>query len=292
MTARPPARARRPGSVRGGMLLRHLAALAVTAFALLPIVFVLSAALNPLGTLDSTTVLPAGAGLGNARKLFATTHFWTWYRNSVTVSALTAALSLAVSALGAYAFSRYRFRGRRAGLVGLLVIQAFPQFLAIVPLYAVFGVISDNWPAFGLNSVWGVTLLYVGGQVGVNTWLMKGFFDSIPRELDDAMLIDGCTHHQAFRRVILPLAAPVLAISALLVFIATVNEFLIASVFLTGDDRRTLAVGLYGLIAGERNSSFGMFAVGTLLTAVPTVLLFQFLQRYIVHGLTAGSVKG
>ncbi|MCD0450496.1 sugar ABC transporter permease [Actinocorallia sp. API 0066] len=274
------------------MLARHGFAVLVTVFALVPIVFVLSAALNPLGTLDSTTVLPNGAGLDNLRDLSTGTSFWTWYRNSIVVAGMTALLSVAVSALAAYAFSRFRFHGRRVGLVGLLVIQAFPQFLAIVPLYVIFSVISDTWPAFGLNSVWGVVLLYIGGQVGVNTWLMKGFFDSIPRELDEAMLVDGCTHRQAFTRVILPLSAPILAISALLVFIATINEFLVASVFLTGDGQRTLAVGLYGLIAGERNSSFGMFAVGTLLTAIPTVLLFQFLQRYIVHGLTAGSVKG
>ncbi|GAA0944079.1 sugar ABC transporter permease [Actinocorallia libanotica] len=278
--------------MRGGLALRHLTALLVTLFALLPILFVVSAALNPLGTLSSTTLIPAGAGTGNARRLFTTTSFWTWYGNSITISALTALTSVTVSALSAYAFSRFRFRGRRTGLVALLVIQAFPQFLAIVPLYVIFSTVSDHWPAFGLNSVWGVVLLYVGGQVGVNTWLIKSFFDSIPRELDEAMLIDGASHHQAFLRVILPLSAPILAISALLVFIATINEFLIASVFLTGDDSRTLAVGLYGLIAGERNSTFGMFAVGTLLTAIPTVAVFQFLQRYIVHGLTAGSVKG
>ncbi|WP_449061842.1 sugar ABC transporter permease [Planomonospora algeriensis] len=278
--------------MKHGTALRHVAAVAITAFALFPILFVVSAALNPLGTLSSTTLLPEGAGLGNVEDLFSTTRFATWYVNSILIAGLTAALSVAVSAVSAYAFSRFRFTGRRVGLVALLVIQAFPQFLAIVPLYIIFGVISENWPVFGLNSVWGVTLLYVGGQVGVNTWLIKGFFDTIPKELDDAMLIDGCTPTEAFRKVILPLSAPVLAISALLVFIATINEFLVASVFLTGDDSRTLAVGLFSLLSGQRNSSFGMFAVGTLLTAIPTVAVFQFLQRYIVHGLTAGAVKG
>ncbi|MFF5228989.1 sugar ABC transporter permease [Dactylosporangium sp. NPDC000521] len=278
--------------MRRGLLVRHLTATAVAAFAILPVVFVLSAALNPLGTLSSTTLIPNGAGLGNARRLFTTTAFGTWYTNSILVSVLTGFIAVAVSAVSAYAFSRFRFRGRRAGLVSLLVIQAFPQFLALVPLYVIFSALTDYWPAFGLNSIWGVVMLYVGGQVGVNTWLIKSFFDSIPRELDESMLLDGCTPTQAFRLVILPLSRPILAIAGLLVFIATINEFLIASVFLTGDSQRTLAVGLYGLIAGERNSSFGMFAVGTLLTAVPTIVVFQFLQRYIVNGLTAGSVKG
>ncbi|MFD8526304.1 sugar ABC transporter permease [Streptosporangium canum] len=274
------------------LLLRHLVAIAVTVFALFPILFVVSSALNPLGTLSSATLFPSGASLGNAADLLTGTAFPTWYLNSVLIAALTAVLSVAVSAVSAYAFSRFRFAGRRTGLVALLVIQVFPQFLAIVPLYVIFSVISDNWPAFGLNSIWGVILLYIGGQVGVNTWLIKGFFDTIPRELDDAMLIDGCTPTQAFRKVILPLSAPILSISALLVFIGTINEFLIASVFLTGDDARTLAVGLFSMLADQRNANFGMFAVGTLLTAVPTVAVFQFLQRYIVHGLTAGAVKG
>jgi arabinogalactan oligomer / maltooligosaccharide transport system permease protein len=144
----------------------------------------------------------------------------------------------------------------------------------------------------GFNTATGLILLYLGGALGVNTWLMKGFLDTVPKELDESATMDGASHAQVFFRIMLPLVTPILAVTALLVFISTINEFLIANVFLTRDTSKTLTVGMYGMIAGQRNANFGMFAAGTLLTAIPTVLVFQFLQRYIVHGLTAGAVKG
>jgi arabinogalactan oligomer/maltooligosaccharide transport system permease protein len=121
---------------------------------------------------------------------------------------------------------------------------------------------------------------------------MKGFFDTLPKELDESATMDGASHAQVFFRIMLPLVAPILAVTGLLAFIGSINEFIIANVFLTEPNSKTLAVGMFGLVAGERNNNFGMFAAGTLLTAVPTVLVFQLLQRYIVSGLTAGAVKG
>jgi arabinogalactan oligomer/maltooligosaccharide transport system permease protein len=185
-----------------------------------------------------------------------------------------------------------RFRGRRVGLIALLLIQMFPQFLAMVAIYNMFGSIGDHYPSVGLNTQLGLLLLYLGPSLGVNTWLVKGFLDTIPRELDESAVMDGASQTQTYFRIILPLAAPILAVSALLGFIFTINEVLLASVFLTSPDTKTLAVGLYGLLQGQRNANFGMFAAGSLLTAIPTVVLFQFLQRYITSGLTAGAVKG
>jgi len=146
--------------------------------------------------------------------------------------------------------------------------------------------------SIGFNTPWALIILYLGGALGVNTWLMKGFFDTIPKDLDESAKVDGATHAQIFFGIILPLVAPILAVTGLLGFIGTINEFMIANVFLTDPDSKTLAVGLYGLVSGERNNNFGMFAAGSLLAAIPTVALFQFLQRYIVGGLTAGAVKG
>ena len=132
----------------------------------------------------------------------------------------------------------------------------------------------------------------MGGALGVNTWLMKGFFDTVPRSLDESATVDGATHTQIFVKILLPLVAPILAVTGLLIFIATINEFLMANVFLTDLDSKTLALGLFGMVAGERNNNFGMFAAGSLLTAIPTLVVFRFLQRYIIGGLTAGAVKG
>ncbi|WP_438872677.1 sugar ABC transporter permease [Paractinoplanes pyxinae] len=259
---------------------------------MVPIVFVFSAALNPLGTLSSSELVPTGASLANFTNLFGNTAFGRWFLNSVVIASVSSIASVFISALAAYAFSRRRFRGRRVGLLSVLLIQMFPQFLAIVAIFLIFSTVTDLWPAIGFNTSWGLILLYLGGALGVNTWLMKGFFDTLPRELDESATVDGASHAQVFFRILLPLVAPILAVTALLAFIGTINEFLIANVFLTDAGSKTLPVGLYGLVAGERNANFGMFCAGTLLTAIPTVLVFQLLQRYITDGLTAGAVKG
>ncbi|GIG85669.1 sugar ABC transporter permease [Plantactinospora endophytica] len=272
---------------------RHLVGITAVLFSLFPIVFVVSAALNPLGTLSSSELLPTGFTLRNFVDLFAEHAFVNWYGNSLLIAGLASAAAIFISMLAAYAFSRMRFRGRRVGLLSLLMIQMFPQFLAVVTIYLMFTTITDLWPAVGFNTAWGLILLYLGGALGVNTWLMKGFFDTVPKELDESATMDGASHAQAFFRIILPLVTPIIAVTGLLVFIATINEFLLANVFLTDTEAKTLSVGLYGLLGGEsRNTNFGIFCAGSLLTAIPTVLVFQFLQRYIVSGLTAGSVKG
>jgi arabinogalactan oligomer / maltooligosaccharide transport system permease protein len=293
----PPTDAVRLGSAKGGWFRRvgwsHLVGILALAFSLFPILFVVSAALNPVGTLSSTQLLPTRIGLDNFTEILGGS-FPRWFVNTLLVGVASAALSMFISACAAFAFSRFRFTGRRAGLLAVLLIQMFPQFLAIVALYLIFTGITGLWPLIGLNSVWGLLLLYLGGALGVNTWLMKGFFDTIPKDLDESAKVDGATHSQIFFGIILPLVKPILAVTGLLGFIAAVNEFLIASVFLTQDDKKTAAVGLYGLIADEqtRNTNFGLFAAGAVVLAIPTVALFQFLQRYIVGGLTAGAVKG
>jgi arabinogalactan oligomer/maltooligosaccharide transport system permease protein len=271
---------------------RHLVGVLAVLFSLCPIVFVVSAAVNPLGTLSSTDAVPTGFTLANFAELFSRTEFGNWYVNSIVIATVASAAAVFLSMLAAYAFSRMRFAGRRVGLLALLLIQMFPQFLAIVTIYLMFTTISDYWPAFGFNTRWGLVLLYLGGALGVNTWLMKGFLDTVPRELDESARVDGATHAQTYFRIIVPLVAPILAVTGLLVFIATINEFLMANVFLKDPESKTLAVGLYGLIAGERDNNFGIFCAGSLLTAIPTLVVFQFLQRYIVSGLTAGAVKG
>ncbi len=271
---------------------RHVVAVMAVLFSLFPIVFVISAAINPLGTLSSTTLVPTGASAVNFTNLFTQHPFAHWFGNSMLIALVSAGASVFLSVLAAYAFSRMRFRGRRVGLLSLLLIQMFPQFLAIVTIFLIFSTVTELWPPIGFNTPWGLLLLYLGGALGVNTWLMKGFLDTLPKELDESARMDGASHVQTFFRIILPLVAPILAVAGLLAFIGTVNEFLMASVFLRDDTSKTLAVGMFGLVSGERNNNFGMFCAGSLLTAIPTVAVFQFLQRYIVGGLTAGAVKG
>ncbi|MFE3450018.1 sugar ABC transporter permease [Nonomuraea sp. NPDC059194] len=277
------------------LALRHAYVLLVCAFALFPILFVVSAAINPLGTLASSDLLPNGASLDNFVKLFGSDiyPFGRWFLNSVFIALAASSASLLLSMFAAYAFSRMRFSGRRIGLLALLLIQMFPQFLAIVTIFMIFTRVTELYPAFGFNTTWGILLLYLGGALGVNTWLMKGFLDTIPKELDESATVDGATHAQIFWKIILPLVTPILAVTALLAFIGTMSEFLMANIFLRDPESKTLAVGMYGMIGGDgRNANFGMFAAATLLTAVPTVGVFLWLQKFIVSGLTAGAVKG
>lgn len=293
----PAADVVRLGTAKGGWFRRvgwsHLVGVLALVFSLFPIVFVVSAALNPLGTLSSSELLPTRISLVNFRDTLSG-QFPRWFLNSLIIGVASAALSMFISACAAFAFSRFRFTGRRPGLLGVLLVQMFPQFLAIVALYLIFAEITEVWPGIGLNTIWGLLLLYLGGALGVNTWLMKGFFDTIPVDLDESAKVDGATHAQIFFGIIIPLVTPILAVTGLLGFIGAVNEFLIASIFLTDESQKTAAVGLYGLVAAEttRNANFGLFAAGAVLLALPTVALFMYLQRYIVGGLTAGAVKG
>jgi arabinogalactan oligomer/maltooligosaccharide transport system permease protein len=194
--------------------------------------------------------------------------------------------------LAAYAFSRFRFRGRRFGLLALLLIQMFPAVLLLVALYLILLTTGDVFPTLGLNSRPALILVFLGGALGVNTWLMKGFFDTIPSELDESARVDGATPSQIFWGVILPLAAPVLAVVGILTFVFLMNEFVLTKVLLQTTDKFTLPVGLYGYINQKYSEQWGPFAAGVVLAAVPVAILVIAFQRFFVRGLTAGAVKG
>jgi arabinogalactan oligomer/maltooligosaccharide transport system permease protein len=271
---------------------RHVVAWVALVFALFPVMWVISAAFTD-GNLSSQSLIPTDPTLDNFRALMSDPGhppFWSWFRNSMFIGVTTSVLTVVMAALASFAFSRLRFKGRRPGLLSLLLIQMFPNLLAVVALFLFMTRIKGLFPAIGLGSSWGLIFIYLGGALGVNTYLIKGFFDTIPGTLDEAAKIDGCTHFQIFYKIILPLATPVLAVIGLLSFITTQAEFLVASVML-GEDNKTLAVGLSGYVRAGFDNRWGPFAAGSLIGAIPVVLLFLFLQRFIVSGLTSGAVK-
>ena len=272
---------------------RHLVGVVAVAFAVFPILYLVSAALNPLGSVVTTTLIPRDISLVNFRGLFgdASRPFPRWLLNTLIVCTVVTFVQLFCSASAAYAFSRFRFRGRRLGLLSLLLIMLFPQILAAVALFILFTDLGEVVPAIGLNTLAGYILVLCGGALG-QVWLIKGFFDSVPRSLDEAATMDGAGHATIFFRIILPLITPILAVSGLLAFVGVIGDFLIAQIFLRDTNAKTLSVGLYGIIDADRSNNLGLFAAGGLLTAIPVVLLFQYLQRYIVGGLTSGGVKG
>ena len=291
----------RPGG--GSNWWRHLVGILACLFALFPIIYVVSAAFNAIPTLVgvSASPVPKQVTLDNFRNILKTEqfdptiptpHFVWWYINSLIIPGIASIFSVFMGALAAYAFSRFRFTGRRMGMLALLLIQMFPAFLSLVAIYLILSNVGDVFQFAGLNTKIGLILVYLGGAMGVNTWLMKGFFDTIPSELDESARVDGATPAQIFWGVILPLATPVLAVIALISFITALNEFVIASAVLQTPEKYTLIVGLQQFVSDNYAKAWGPFAAGVVLTAIAPTLLFFALQRFIVEGLTGGAVKG
>ncbi|EYR63471.1 sugar ABC transporter permease [Actinotalea ferrariae CF5-4] len=289
-TTAKPARMK-PGRYLSELGWRHVVGVIGVVYAAFPLVYVFSAALSDQGTLTGSNEMFGTLSTANFEAL-NDTRFWTWVYNTLLIATITAIGTVLMGAAAAYAFSRFRFTGRRVGLTALLIIQMFPQMLAFVAIFLLLIALGPVVPALGLNSKLAVICVYLGGALGVNTFLMYGFFNTVPRELDEAAKIDGASHAQIYWTIILRLVAPILAVVALLSFISTFGEFIIARVLLQSESNWTLAVGLYGWVSDLLEAQWGLFAAGAVISAVPVLLLFLFLQRYIVGGLTAGSVKG
>lgn len=260
-------------------------------YAAFPLVFVLSASLSERGSLSAAQSLFSSISTVNYQAL-NDTQFWTWMGNTLIIGLSSAFGAVLMGACAAYAFSRFRFKGRRASLTGLLILQMFPQMLAFVAVFLLLLSLGEVVPALGLNSKLALICVYLGTALGANTFLMYGFFNSIPAEMDEAAKIDGATHAQIFWKLIMPLVSPILAVVGLLAFLASFGEFVLARIVLVSEENWTLAVGMYQWVSDQLSARWGIFAAGTVIAAIPVLVLFLVLQKYIVGGLTAGSVKG
>jgi arabinogalactan oligomer/maltooligosaccharide transport system permease protein len=212
--------------------------------------------------------------------------FARWLFNSAIVAALTTVLGVFLACTAAYAFSRFRFPGRRAGLMSFLVSQMFPGTLMLIPLY----IILVKWLGLGSTRT-GLVLVYATTAIPFCVWMMKGYFDTIPKELEESALIDGASTTTIFFRIILPLAKPAVAVTALFSFMTGWNEFILAATFMDKETMYTAPVGLRFFVGGF-SQQWGYFAAGSIIVSIPVVALFMFLQKYLVSGLTAGAVKG
>ena len=289
----PERRKRSPGRWFAEVGWRHLVGILAVVFAVFPLLYVISVSLNPLGTLTGSNELFRAFDIANYTKLFSNPDapFAKWFVNTLVIGIVSGVGTVFLGALAAYSFSRMRFTGRRVGLLTLLLVQMFPQFLAVVAIFLLMVGIGDIFPAIGLGSQAGLILIYLGGALGVNTFLMYGFFNTVPTSIDEAAKIDGASHARIFFTIILRLVTPIIAVVGLLSFISATGEFVIASILLTNPDSQTVAVGLFTFISQFQSKNWGVFAAGAVLSAIPVVTLFLFLQKHIVSGLTAGSVK-
>ncbi len=286
---------------------RHLILVIAVLFALFPISYIINLAFSEGNTLTSACptslqgaetvqcVLPLPPYdtqnftnvLNNPQRPFS-----VWFQNTLIIATVVSFFSVFMGASAAFAFSRMRFKGRRAGLTSLVLVQMFPAILAITAIFLLLSTIRETFPAIGLGTIWGLILVYLGGTLGVNTYLMKGFFDTIPVEIDESARIDGASHVRIFFGMILRLAAPILTVVFFVSFTGMFNELAIASVVLADQRDTTLAVGLYSYVSNPLRQEWGLFAAGALMAAIPVLVVFAFAQKQLVTGLTAGAVKG
>jgi arabinogalactan oligomer / maltooligosaccharide transport system permease protein len=251
---------------------------------IVPLLWVVSASFTAGDAFFSGSLLPRPFTLGNYRTVFAETDYLLWLKNTVLLALAVGVIQAFVTALSAFAFARMRFRLRRVGLIALLLLQMFPTFLNLAALYVLFTKLELT------DSLLGMALILVTGNA-FNIWIMKGFIDSIPKELDDAAKVDGATDFQIFSKVILPLSAPMLAVQFLWAAVGVFNEYTLSSVLLQSQDKFIMGPGLQKFIINQFSAHWTQFAAAAVLTSLPLVILWLLLQRYIVAGL-AGAVKG
>jgi len=270
----------------------YVALIALVAVVLYPVMLVCKKAFEPgrqfalsASPLPSSVTLDHFSELFTARGAHGELLFLRHTLNSIVVALLTTVVGVALSCTAAYALSRFRFPGRKTGLTMFLVVQMFPATLLLLPLYVILNRLGL------LNSIVGLVLVYATTAIPFCVWTLKGYFDSLPRELEEAARIDGASPWMIFRRIILPLARPGIAVTALFSFMTAWNEFIMASTFMTDQTRYTLPVLIQSSVT-EFSADWGLFAAGAIVTSVPVMIAFYFLQKYLVGGLTAGAVKG
>lgn len=275
-------------------LVKHLIVWLAIIFAMFPVAWTLSASINPANTLVGQTIVPPEITFEHYQELATSTQhpFLLWLWNSIKISLITSVIAVTLTTLAAYPFSRFSFKFRRKGLFTILLVQVFPQMLAMVAIYLLFLNIQRYFPAIGLNTHPALILIYLGGAIGVNTWLMKGYMDTIPRSLEEAAYIDGAGKFQAFRLIIAPLIKPMLVVIFILQFIATYSEYILARVILGSSSKYTLAVGLHLFISDQYGARWGTFSAAAIIGAIPIIVLFMLVQDHIISGLTGGAVKG
>lgn len=274
---------------RGKRALAYILLIAVCVIIIYPLLWTIGASFNPGNSLVSTSIIPKNPTNEHYVKLFAgegNLFYKQWYLNSLKISVFTMLLSLISVSFTAYAFSRFRFKGRKNGLTLFMLLQMIPQFSALTAIFVLGQMLGL------INSHWLLILIYVGGQIPMNSYLLKGYMDTIPMDLDESARIDGASRTRIFWQIIIPLSRPMLAVVAMNGFTGPLGDFALSSVILRNPESYTLPIGLYKLVSDKMGASYTTFAAGAILISIPMVIIFLSLQKHFVSSLTAGGTKG
>ena len=276
------------------MVGRYIIALLLVLFAVFPAVWVISASLNPAKSLVSGTLWPKNPGFTNYVQLFTRPiyPFARWMFNSLKLATISSLLTIVITCMNGYALSRFRFKGAQAIQTAILVLNVFPAILAMVALFSMFQQLGLYIPAIGLDSHGALILIYVAGAMGINVLMVKGYIDSIPKELDEAAWIEGASHWQTYWQIIFPMIIPIVITVGVLSFISVYGDFVIAKVILKSANELTVMAGLYLFRTDRFDVDFGAMTAGAVVAALPIILMYIPLQKYVIGGMTTGAVKG
>ncbi len=257
----------------------------VSLFALYPIIYVLSGAFAPGNSISSLSIIPFSDGitLEHFKTLFTKTEYPNWFKNTLFIATSTSVLTVFVSTLAAYTFSRFRFIFKKGMMMALLILQIFPSFVGMVAIYVILYRIG------GLDKLWGLVLVYLAGNIPYNTWMVKSYIDTIPKSLDEAARIDGASHWRVYFTIILPVAKPIIIFLAITSFTGPWMDYIFPKMVLRSPENQTLALGLFSFVT-EKKNEFTTFAAGSILIAIPFVIFFLLTQKMLVMSL-GGAVK-
>jgi ABC-type maltose transport system permease subunit len=274
-------------------LIKYLIALVLIVFAALPVFWIIATSFNPARSLLGASLIPSGLTANNYLDLLKNPNlsFGMWMLNSFKVSTVSVFFIVLLTCLSAYALSRFRFAGKRGVMMGIMIMNIFPGILAMVAIYVMMQQFGNYLPFIGLNTHGGLICVYVAGAMSINVLMVKSYIDSVPTELDESALIEGASYAQVFIKIIFPIIKPMVITVAILAFMSTYGDFVIANLLLKGNDKVTVMVGIYQFTQQRFDTNWGIVTAGTILAAVPVVALFFVSQKYILSGLMTGAVK-
>jgi len=273
--------------------IKYIIALALILFAVVPFFWIIATSFNPARSLLGARLIPAALTANNYRDLLGNTNlfFSKWMFNSFKISVISVVIIVLLTCTSAYALSRFRFKGKRGVMMGIMILNIFPGILAMIAIFIMMQQIGNYFPMIGLNTHSGLICIYVAGSMSINVLMVKSYIDSISQELDESALIEGATYWQVFWKIIFPVIRPMVITVAILAFMSTYGDFVIANLLLKGNDKITVMVGIFQFTQQRFDTNWGIVTAGTVLAAIPAVVLFFASQKYIIDGVMLGALK-